>query len=108
MRLLKAGILVCSAISLSACHKVNVPDVTGLSEAKSMEFFQNNAEVTKQVAEKCRDFMLKGYSVLSPSDQKVWEDSTDGINCRNAQRANVLLMMIERNRRIEEQDRKFK
>lgn len=106
MRHLNVVAIFACALAISACHKSNFPSVTGLTEAKSSDYFSSSPEITKPLAKKCQEFQTGGMSVMSPSEQKEWADSIDGINCRNIMHANFVILLQERNQRFEDQDRR--
>ena len=88
--------------ALCACQKTNV---SGISDARTVDYFSKNPEIAKDVAKKCLDFERKEYSKLSTGAQKEWEDSTDGINCRNSKQAASWIIWNEGQRRFQEADR---
>jgi hypothetical protein len=103
MRNLKVGLAIVCAIALSACQKNSV---TGISDVQTQEHFSKDPELAKQVTEKCLAFERKELSLRSPNQQKEWENSDDGINCRNAKAARSWHILSERQRAMEESNRK--
>lgn len=92
-------------LSLAGCQKDI--KVTGVSGAQTVDYFSKNPEVAKTVAYKCLDFEKKDYSRLSSAAQKEWQDSTDGINCKNAREAATWIVMGERQQKMREASRKY-
>ena len=103
----QATLFVTCAIVLAACQKADTPAITGFSEAQTVDYFSKHPEVAKTVANKCLSFERQELSKLSSSDQKVWQDSTDGINCRNSKEAASWIYLSERQRQLRESDRQL-
>lgn len=101
----KATAAIACFATLAACQKINV---TGISDARTVEYFSKNPEIAIAISAKCDDFEQKGFSKMSSADQTRWRDSTDGINCKNAGVAKALRAWNERQRALEEADRKYK
>lgn len=92
-------------LSLAGCKQGS--NVTGISDAHTVDYFSKNPEIAKTVAYKCLDFEKKDYSKLSSAAQKEWQDSTDGINCKNAREAATWIVMGERQQKMREASRKY-
>jgi len=99
----KVSFAIICVIALSACQKERV---TGISDVQTQEYFSKNPELAKAVTEKCMAFERKELSLHSPNQQKEWENSDDGINCRNAKAARSWHILSERQRAMEESNRK--
>lgn len=100
----KTSLTIVCIFALSACQKTNV---TSITSAQSVDYFSKNPETAKAVAYKCVDFEKKEYSTLSAGAQKEWQNSADGINCRNAREAATWIVMAERERARSEASRKY-
>lgn len=104
MPIRKLSLVFFSAIAVSACQKTNV---TGVSDAQTVEYFSKSPELAKAVAYKCIDFEKKDYSKLTAEAQKDWQNTTDGINCRNARTAATTIVVEEQQRIRSEASRKY-
>ena len=68
--------------------------------AKSLEYYSKHPAETQQVAAKCLKFDKNEFSVMSPSKQQAWSETTAGINCNNAKTAYEFAMMSARQQRM--------
>jgi hypothetical protein len=100
----KTGLILVCLVALSACQKTTI---TGISDAQSTDYFRKHPEIGKAVAYKCVDFEQKEYSRLTSGAQKEWQDSTDGINCRNAREAAAWIVLSEQQHKHSEASRKY-
>jgi hypothetical protein len=73
-----------------------------------VDYFSKNPEIAMAISKKCIDFERKEFSKMSSADQKGWQDTTDGINCKNARTAAAWHVLSERQRKLEETARKYK
>ncbi|MGK5038435.1 hypothetical protein [Janthinobacterium sp. LB3P118] len=73
-------------LSLFACQEHT--SING-SEPKTEAYYLGHPDEAKVVTAKCKDFEVNAFSALTPSKQKIWLETTDGINCENAREANA-------------------
>ena len=99
---------ICAATSLAMLTACQESSVTGSSDAKSVEHYSSHPDEAKSVAEKCMVFERGEFSTMPPGKQTAWSQTTDGINCRNARQAAVVLLMQERQRKLSEAAGRYK
>lgn len=58
-------------------------------EPKTEAYYIGHPDEAKVVTAKCKEFEVNAFSALTPSKQKDWLETTDGINCENAREANA-------------------
>jgi hypothetical protein len=73
-------------LSLIACKEH--ASING-SEPKTEAYYIGHPDEAKMVTAKCKEFEVNAFSALTPSKQKDWLETTDGINCENAREANA-------------------
>jgi hypothetical protein len=94
--------MISTAISLTACQK------NSLGEVKSLDYYSNHIEEAQKIIPKCDDLAKKELSVMSPSQRMSWEETPDGINCRNAKETTQKHKWAERQRQMREAAEKYR
>lgn len=102
----KVAVALACFIALTACQKKI--DVTGISDAQTVDYFLKHPDIAMTIAAKCDDFERKGFSKMSSAEQASWHDSTDGINCKNSGTAAALHAWNERQRKLREAASEYK
>jgi hypothetical protein len=72
------------------------------NEVYSLAYFKSNASVAKATAERCMHFQKNAYSTMSPTQQRAWADTAEGINCKNARTAYAEHVYADHNRKMRE------
>lgn len=84
----KPLLLALLPLSLIACQEHT--SING-EEPKTEAYYIGHPDEAKVVTAKCKDFEVNAFSTLTPSKQKDWLETTDGINCENAREANATI-----------------
>lgn len=100
----KAIVTLACLTVLAACQKINI---SGISDAQTVDYFLKNPKIAMAISTKCDDFERKDFSKMSSAQQTNWQDSTDGINCKNAGTAVSVLVWNERQRKLKESASKY-
>lgn len=94
--------MISTAILLTACQK------NSLGESKSLDYYSNHIQEAEKIIPKCDDLVKKELSVMSPSQRMSWEETSDGINCRNAKEANQKHKWTERQQQMRDAAEKYR
>jgi hypothetical protein len=76
-------------------------------EPKSLSFFSQHVEEAELVAGKCKTIEQGELSRMSPSERLAWEETAQGINCRNAAQARSDSKYSDYQRRMREEAKKY-
>jgi hypothetical protein len=74
---------------------------------RSEAYYLAHAEEAKQMTAQCRAFAANELSVMPPSKQLAWKETSSGINCANAETANEQIVRSARQQRMIEAARKY-
>lgn len=102
------GLLCLSAAvtgALGGCQEQQTSLVAG--PAKTQAYYSAHAEEAKLIAEKCLAFEANAFSAMSPSKQKAWAETEDGISCKNARRAHAVALWNARQQRLSDAAAKY-
>lgn len=75
--------------------------------AKSVSYYSKHLTEALEVNAKCVAFQNNEFSVMSPSKQHAWKETTEGINCANAETAKIYAAMAARRQRMIDADAPF-
>ncbi|WP_147328195.1 MULTISPECIES: hypothetical protein [unclassified Duganella] len=75
--------------------------------ANSVSYYSKHLTEALQVNAKCVAFQNNEFSVMTPSKQHAWKETTEGINCANAETAKVYAAMAARHQRMIDADAPF-
>lgn len=102
---MRVGIFMLVAFAaLQGCQKQG----SDSGQAQSLDFYNKNPAIAKTVAEKCVAYENKELSKVPGSQQREWQDSSDGVNCQNAKTARSYQIIAERQQELMKSDEALK
>lgn len=88
-------------VPLAACEKA--PS----EEPRSLSYFSQNSSEAESVASKCKAMENEELSRMAPSERMAWEETAQGVNCRNAIQARSDSKYSDYQRRMREEAKKY-
>jgi hypothetical protein len=90
-----------SCLVVAGCEKGSVDG------PKSENYFSQHSDEAELVAGTCRNMESAELSRMSPSERLAWEETVQGINCRNAVQARSDSKYSDYQRRMREEAKKY-
>ncbi|UWE15671.1 EexN family lipoprotein [Herbaspirillum huttiense] len=74
---------------------------------KSLNYFTQHSDEAEQIANKCKAMEKEELSRMSPSQRLAWEETDQGVSCRNAVQARSDSKYSDYQRRMREEAKKY-